>query len=384
MTRPVHLWCALGVLALSPPVVADDELPPLPPKRDRFPGQSVVTRENLLQQYGGTKESEAAVAKGLTWLAKQQAKDGTWAFDAGGDNAAATGMALLPFLGAGFTHKAGKGNTYQEVVACGVTALLKMQKADGTFSTNTYAHAFAVLALCDALSRTNDKALVEPCQAAVDAIQKGQGADGSWGYKYGENGDTCVLGWQVQALHAAKLCKELTVDAKVLGKAAKFLDAVTSKPKGGTEACLFGYRSTAPSTSLTAVGLLCRHHLNGWGPKTAAFRDGVKYLLKQHPPDEDGEFDLHFYCTATQVLRAHGGDSWAKEWNPKMRDLLINKQVNDKSKPAVDGSWEKDASSIGDHCGRLGTTAFAVLTLEVYYRQLWWNTGGGLEDLDRK
>lgn len=372
---PTGLSAALAVVAVSPFVAAADPRP----------GQLVVTREHLLKQYGGTKESEESVAKGLAWLVKQQKKDGAWAFDNGGDQAAATGMALLPFLGAGFTHKAGKGNTHQETVARGVAALLKMQKADGTFSANTYANAFAVIALCEALDRTGDKALLaKPGQASVDAIQKGQGANGSWGYKYGDEGDTSVVGWQVQALHAARICKDLKVDAKVLERAAKFLDTVASKPKGGEEACLFGYRQPGPRASLTAVGLLCRHHLSGWGLKSAGLRDGMTYLLKEHPPGEKEPFDVYYYYYATQVARARGGDPWAKDWNPKMRDLLVSKQVNAKEKPDIDGSWDKDGTWVGDHCGRLGTTAFAVLTLEVYYRHLWWNTGGGLEDLDRK
>lgn len=351
-------------------------------------GRNAATRDALLRTGGGNKESEAAVANGLAWLYRMQKKDGSWQYDNGGDKAAATGMGLLPFLAAGQTHKGtGKDNKYKDTVAAALSALLKMQKSDGSFSGNTYANAIAVVALCEAFGMTGDKALLlRPCQAAVDLIQKGQGANGSWGYKYGDEGDTSIVGWQIQALHSAKMCKELKVDPKVMEKAMKFLDSVASKPKGSSVNCLFGYRTPGPRPTLTAVGLLCRYYLNGWGSNSPGIRDGAEYLLKEHPPADNKEFDMYYYYYATQVLHYREGDEWAKEWNPKMRDMLIAKQVKDKAKPMVDGSWDKDPTWIGDSCGRLGTTAMALLTLEVYYRHLpLYNRGtGGLNELDRK
>ena len=69
---------------------------------------------------GGTRQSEDAVERGLAWLAEHQFPDGGWRFDlsqhprcAGqcrdsGDydsTTAATGLALLSFLGAGYTQR---------------------------------------------------------------------------------------------------------------------------------------------------------------------------------------------------------------------------------------------------------------------------------------
>jgi hypothetical protein len=352
-------------------------------------GRNPGSRDPLLRSGGGNSESEAAVARGLAWLARQQKKDGSWQYDNGGDKAAATGMGLLPFLAAGQTHKAppGKDNMYKETVTAALAALLKMQKSDGSFSGNTYANAIAAVALCEAFGMTGDKAqLLKPCQAAVDLIQKGQGANGSWGYKYGDEGDTSIVGWQVQALHSAKMCKELKVDPKVMEKAMKFLDSVASKPKGSSVACTFGYRNPGATPTLSAVGLLCRYYLNGWGPNSPGLRDGADYLLKSHTPDDKAPFDMYYYYYATQVLHYREGEEWAKAWNPKMRDMLIAKQEKDAKKTATFGSWEKDPTWIGDSCGRLGTTAMALLTLEVYYRHLpLYNRGtGGLNELDRK
>jgi len=50
-----------------------------------------------------------------------------------------------------------------------------------------------------------------------------------------------------------------------------------------------------------------------------------------------------------------------------MRDLLIELQDTGDDK-TTNGSWRKDMGFVGSSCGKLGTTALALLTLEVYYR----------------
>ncbi|MDB5309628.1 MAG: hypothetical protein JWO38_3830, partial [Gemmataceae bacterium] len=43
------------------------------------------------------------------------------------------------------------------------------------------------------------------------------------------------------------------------------------------------------------------------------------------------------------------------------------------------GSWDPDGATIGGTCGRVGSTALSLLTLEVYYRHLplYKRDGGG-------
>src|SRR5205823_13030215 len=62
-------------------------------------GRSGSTKDKLLAKGGGNTESEAAVARGLAWLAKKQLKDGSWEIDCNRkEKVAAGGMALLPIL----------------------------------------------------------------------------------------------------------------------------------------------------------------------------------------------------------------------------------------------------------------------------------------------
>ena len=51
-----------------------------------------------------------------------------------------------------------------------------------------------------------------------------------------------------------------------------------------------------------------------------------------------------------------------------MRDWLVGEQS--KKGDANHGSWDPEGGWFGTSCGRLGTTAMVLLTLEVYYRHL--------------
>ncbi len=81
-----------------------------------------------------TNGSEEAVEKALRWLVSVQQRDGGWNFDMAQSHPAvtnhgtatrarcgATAMALLPFLGAGHTHKEGK---YAKVIYRGLEFLM--------------------------------------------------------------------------------------------------------------------------------------------------------------------------------------------------------------------------------------------------------------------
>ncbi len=351
-------------------------------------GRSASTRSRLVRVGGGSEESERAVGLGLAWLARQQKKDGGWEFDQGSkdERAAATGLALLPFLAAGETHKPskdkGEERRYMKTVAEGLGFLMRAcapaGATAGRMSANMYAQGIASIALCEAYGMTKDPALRPYAQAAINYIQRAQGPNGSWGYAAAANGDTSIVGWQVQALQAAKLSKDLIVDERVIKKAVAFLNHAAA----GSRKSMYGYADSAgaqPGTGLTAVGLLCRYYLDAWGPSHPGMIDGVAGLVKNPPTPGGGLRNMYYYYYATQVVHFYEGDDW-KNWNegPRkddgtrkggMRDWLITSQIK-KDDAAKIGSWDNEAGTIGTSCGRLGTTALALLTLEVYYRHL--------------
>jgi hypothetical protein len=383
----VFLFLAGSLAFLSgdaaPPAAAQD-VPPKVEKKDEKKGgidRTGATRKRLLKDFGGSEESEEAVMLGLAWLTQNQKQDGNWVYDQGrtNDHAAATGMAVLAFLGAGQSHKEGR---YKQTVQAGLNWLVENVQGgqgnkSGEFKTisNMYSQGIATLALCEAYGMTQDPALKDAAQRAVNYIQRGQGRNGSWGYDSGGQGDTSIVGWQIQALHAAQLAG-LEVDEKVIKKAVAFLNIAG----GGRNKAVYGYLDSGGAThatSLTSIGLLCRYYIDNWRADNAGFAEGTKGLMRRAPsatPNKP-QLDLYYYYYATQVVRFHGGEEW-RTWNegPKQADgtrkggvpeWLIELQARS---PANRGSWDPEPGWIGQHCGRMGTTCLCLLTLEVYYR----------------
>src|SRR5437870_3435870 len=99
----------------DPPKVAE-------PKPGSIYGRTSPHIEKALREGGGSKESEAAVVRGLRWLKRNQQADGSWKLDGNfndrgtANDIAGTAFGLLPFLGAGKTHKPSKNNDYDVVV----------------------------------------------------------------------------------------------------------------------------------------------------------------------------------------------------------------------------------------------------------------------------
>jgi hypothetical protein len=343
---------------------------------------SGATRDRLLKSGGGNTESEAAVAAGLHWLAKKQLKDGSWEFDGASKNKiAATGMALLPFLAAGETHK--YGTKYKKTVENGLNFLTGRLGSSGTFQgvggapEIMYAHAIATVALCEAAGMTRDPAIKTKATSAVNFIVRAQAKNGSWGYTPNQEGDTSIVGWQIQALASARLAEIKFEKDKVFKDANKFLESVSDN-SGST----YGYRERGKAQGTTAIGLLSRYYMGELNPRQTAFGRGVDHL-KNFPPTK-ANFDMYYYYYATQVVHFYEGPDWHKFWNPKMRDMLISMQR--KGDEEINGSWDKDSSFIGLQCGRLGTTCLALLTLEVYYRHLplYKRDSGGLMELEKQ
>jgi hypothetical protein len=355
-----------------------------PPKKEDpvkdpsgFGGRTGKEKARLLKEFGGSEASEEAVMLGLAWLTQKQNKDGSWTFDGAMPNetSAATGLSLLAFLGAGQSHKVGR---YQQTVQAGLDWLVNNVDQNGRFmgATTMYGQGIATLALCEAYGLTQDRNILAKTQAAVNFIQKYQGQNGSWGYQPGTMGDNSIVGWQIQALHAASLTQDLKVDKNVIKKAIGFLNYSGA----GQYKSMYGYldsNGAMPATNLTSIGLLMRYYIDGWRSDNRGFAEGVKGLMARAPtPKAKPQFDMYFYYYATQVVRFYGKEEWAT-WNdgPKaadgtrkggVQDWLISLQ--DRA-PTNRGSWPPEQGQfIGQDCGRLGTTALCLLTLEVYYR----------------
>jgi hypothetical protein len=325
-----------------------------------FASRVGAARERALSAHGGDATGEKAVAAGLAWLAKRQGKDGSWSFDGSSkDTLAATGLALMAFLGNGDAPNS--GTSYSKVVDSGCKFLVSHQRQDGSFAvmSSMYTQGIVTTALCEAAGMYPDAPYRAPAAKAVAYIIRAQAPNGSWGYTTGTNGDSSIVGWQVQALVAAR-AGDIKADglARAIDRADKYLDSVSTE--GGAK---YGYNTRGASITLTPVGLLSRHSAATLKPEGNEF-DGGTGLLKKNPPQKT-QFDLYYLYYATRVMFLRGGDDWDKEWNPKLRALMTDLQDHD---GAAAGSWPADQGFIGQSCGRVGTTAMCALTLETYYR----------------
>ncbi len=335
-----------------------------------FEGRSQEARARLAASGGGTPQSEAAVEAALAWLAAHQRLDGSWRLlhQSGScdcrnqghreTTTGATGLSLLAFLGAGYTHQ---GGPYETVVAKGLQYLTgKMADTphggdlqEGT-NFGMYTHGIATIALCEAYAMTGDQQLAPYAEKCVQFICNAQHARGGWRYNPGQPGDTTVSGWQVMALKSGRLA-QIDVPDHVIDRATRYLNSVST-----SQGAFYGYQTPKKEAGPTAVALLLRMYL-GWSRDDERLERGAMYLAATGP----SKTDVYFNYYATQVLHHLQGNAWPP-WNAKLRDHLVEKQAQ---RGHERGSWFFPDSH-GTIGGRLYTTAMCCMILEVYYRHM--------------
>ncbi len=331
-------------------------------------GRELSARARLAASQGGSKASEIAVERGLKWILAHQRDDGSWHFfhDDGQCNGqcqnqgkqesttAATGLALMSFLGAGYTHRTGP---YQDAVQKGLDYLrrkMRVSRNGGSLiqgEPGMYSHAIATIALSEAFILTQDTDLVGPIIQARKYIETAQHSKGGWRYLPGSKGDMTVTGWQLMALKSCELAGVETGEM-VWSQAEDFINSL------GSSSGRYGYQKPdEKNPTTTAVGILSKMYL---GASRESLDLGTEFIIDTGP----SETDLYFDYYATQILHHRRGDDWPK-WNEKMHDHLVRTQDDSNTHRA--GSWYF-ADPHGQVGGRLYTTAMAVMTLEVYYR----------------
>ena len=263
-------------------------------------------KEEWIAEYGGSKESEAAVAAGLDWLVRHQGEDGSWRTSylahrrggvceeggrcGGGQDFpfAQTALAVLALQAAGsFEFNDAR---YSAAVRRGLHWLAEHQNHDGLLydhsglgSTYMYEHGMAAFALAEscaaakAFGRPPDKQILAAATKAIGYIEKHQHSDGGWRYSdlKQENSDTSVSGWQVLALKSAH------------GADIPFSDECTQKVKYFFQRCELGdhgrtgYQPGQQIThATTGVGMLVHQFLLN-DPDADLVRQAAPYLADQ-------------------------------------------------------------------------------------------------------
>ncbi|MFC1479792.1 hypothetical protein ACFL6F_04260, partial [Planctomycetota bacterium] len=354
-------------------------------------------KKRALGRFGGGAASESAVLAALRWFKQHQRVDGGWSFHEywkecklnpncehradlekypDGDNGA-TGFALLCFLGAGHTHKAGK---FRQQVSKGLEYLKKHQKQDGSFCKFNYVNGIATMALAEAYGMTKSQKLKEPAQKSVDHLLAQQNADGYLGWNYrgpSDRTDMSVTGWAVMGLKSAKSA-DLNIGnsfegiTNVLEKTTKYYE---NNGESERKVHLVNYsyiesqdKGSGGSKRLIAVGMLCRIFV-GQDTQGQILRAHAERVLQFLPSKDYKEADLYLLYYGTLAMFQMGKEYW-NQWNERVKTLLCDNQRKD---GCNDGSWDAPAkgnASFNKLGGRLFATAVACLSLEVYYRYL--------------
>lgn len=337
-------------------------------------------------------ETEEAIELGLKYLASRQLPEGHWSLQGHGEqvmlrsDTAATGLCLLAFQGAGYTHQQ---HRYAGVVAAGLDALLAMQQDNGDLyrredpasdqNNALYSHGIAALALCEAYGMSGDESLRDPAQRAVDYIVASQHEQrGGWRYQPQVSSDTSVSGWMMMALKSGELAG-LDVPQETYDGIDRWLEAAKLS-RGRSDR--YRYDPFAPDTpakrhgreptpAMTAVGMLMRMY-SGWRREHTDMQSAADYLVDNPPAIGDRrqpKRDTYYWYYATQVMFHMGGEHW-RQWHHRLKPILIDGQAKS---GANEGSWDP-INPVPDrwspHAGRLYLTAMNLLSLEVYYRHL--------------
>jgi hypothetical protein len=361
-------------------------------------------RKKIAIDMGANEESERAVETSLQWLADHQHPKGYWApiestlgkepdpkvnfnnaqeRERSGFNSESglTALAVLAFLGKGYTHE---DNPFSDTVERALRWLVAQQDSQGFLGgranpyARMYCHGMATIALGEAYGMTKDNTLREPLERAVQYIVDSQSADGGWRYYKVKQGDMSMFGWQLMALKSARTAG-LAVPQAAMTRATDFLidhgeDMKNRKLSqfGG----LAGYRiQEQPKPSMTAESLFCKQML-GIKRTNRAAGEAVEYLLKNLP--QRSKQDLYYWYYGTLAMYHHGGEPW-RRWNQALRDNLVADQRTDGE---FAGSWNPRAPW-GDYGGRVFSTALSTLCLEVYYRFLPLYQSEGSDRLDQ-
>ena len=350
--------------------------------RGIYSGRSSKGRAKARGGRGGTSaHAESAVMAGLKWLAKAQERDGSWnarhwegrsPYQVG-----MTGLALLAFLGAGYTDRKGP---FKTTVARGLAWLKAHQKPDGRFPYQTfYEQGIATMAVSEAYGLTRNPATGRMAQSAVSFIVKVQPDHGGFRYQGGVpkgQGDMSVTGWQIMAIKSG-MCAELNVPKQAVERSRVFLK--NSWREYG-QSCYIVSNKGPGSMAVTAIGLLSRLFLGG-----EAYEDEIRMAsqfllskeLRNGKPVSGGASkklvtDLYYTYYACLSMFQIGGEAWAS-WNAMFREKLVKCQVHKKMEGGkyVRGSWDPQNHLRAKRAGgRIYATAMAILSLEVYYRFL--------------
>ena len=300
-----------------------------------------------------TDETDAAIQKGLGFLANQQKDDGSFGSGGYSHDVAVAGLAGMAFMAGGSTP--GRGEYGLNVERC-IDYILDNCQESGYINVPgsgshgpMYGHGFATLFLAEVYGMTKRAEVRDKLSAAIQLIIDTQNSDGGWRYQpIKRDADLSVTICQVMALRAARNAG-LFVPHNTIDECVKYVKR-SQNADGGFMYMIQGGQSAFPRSAAGVVALYSAGIYEG--PEVER---GLKFLMENLPNSgrgigrgESHYFYGHYY--AVQAMWHAGGEYW-RRWYPAIRDELVARQQGD-------GSW---TDSI---CKEYGT-AMATIVLQI-------------------
>ncbi|HLL89907.1 MAG TPA: prenyltransferase/squalene oxidase repeat-containing protein [Tepidisphaeraceae bacterium] len=343
---------------------------------------SIADRPNQVTGDEITAAQQAAVERGLAWLASKQGADGSYGSGGGFQrHAGITALAGLAFMQNG--NLPNRGRYGAQVRKCLDFVLASCQESGLVASDMTnspmYGHGFATLFLGEVYGMTGDESVKEKLTKAVRLIERSQNAEGGWRYQPAPlDADISVTICQVMALRAARDAG-IKVDRVVIDKSVAYVRACQNADGGFSYTARDGgggsgfARSAAGVAALYYAGIFQGDDLER----------GLKYLAQFTPAGRPGaagggmgigqpmgianaEVEGHYFYGhyyAVQAMFLAGGDYW-RTFYPALRDQLVQRQ--DKAT----GRWTDNVSD--DYA-----TSMALIILQMPNRYLPVYAGKG-------
>lgn len=342
-----------------------------------------------------TPESEAALERGLRWLAENQGPEGNWE----SDDLGLVSMGALAYLAAGHTAGSGKYGPHAERA---IQYVIRNAKPSGLLNIangqrDMYNHGLSAFVLGQAHGMTSDPRINPVLGRALKLIAYTQCDDGGWDYhaRRQRNGhDLSLAVMQAKALRSA-VDSGLEVPPEVIRLAIKSVrEHYRSKsgkrdlndPAMRAEPGQFTYDGNRGTLAMAACGVVCLQEFGEYDdwriPKNMdVIREKIREI-KHKPNSGEPPFDAYTLYYVGQALYQVGEKDW-KDSYPILRDALVANQHKNPGDTRRDGHW-RDIGHVGGKPGELYGTAVGCFVLAIPNRYLPILQEGRIDSLRRQ
>lgn len=305
-----------------------------------------------------TEAADLAIDRGLQYLLATQRKDGSWASEShsglpGKIAIGGTSLGLMAFMVRG--HFPGFGPHGDALDRAKDFLLEQAKQSKSGAMGGMYEHGLFTLAMSELWGMTADTsdnaAIKEALQKAVDVILRAQSPMGGWRYapRPDAGNDTSVTAMVFISLASARQAGIL-VPTATIDNVVSYLRDVAYGGKG------FGYTGRGYTVACTAGGTYAAQLC---GKRDTEWVQTAVRSLQNHAGIFEGKGVGAYYYTHYYAIQAmvQAGDEHYAQWYPRIRDALIARQN-------PDGSWAGGMKST------VHVTPMAIIILGTPYRYI--------------